>query len=51
LYEDKFWKPGRMFMDNHESGKTTELLWTDFRFHVGLIDERDFSTNSLKRAR
>jgi hypothetical protein len=51
LYEDKFWKPSRMFMDNHESGKTTELLWTDFRFRVGLIDERDFSTNSLKRAR
>jgi len=51
LYENKFWKPGRMFMDNHESGKTTELLWTDFRFRVGLIDERDFSTNSLKRAR
>ena len=51
LYEDKFWKPGRMFMDNHESGKTTELLWTDFKFRVGLLDERDFSTNSLKRAR
>jgi Outer membrane lipoprotein-sorting protein len=51
LYEDKFWKPGRMFMDNHESGKTTELFWMDFRFRVGLIDERDFSTNSLKRAR
>lgn len=51
LYDGKFWKPGHMFMNNHESGKTTELFWTDFRFRVGLIDERDFSTNSLKRAR
>ena len=51
LYENKFWKPGRMYMENHESGKTTELLWTDFKFRVGLIDERDFSINSLKRAR
>jgi outer membrane lipoprotein-sorting protein len=51
FYENQFWKPGRMFMENHENGKTTELLWSNFRFRVGLIDERDFSTNSLKRAR
>jgi outer membrane lipoprotein-sorting protein len=51
LYEDRFWKGRRMFMDNHESGKTTELQWSDFHFGVGLVDERDFSTNSLKRAR
>ncbi len=51
LHEDEFWKPARMFMENHENGKTTELLWSNFRFRVGLIDERDFSTNSLKRAR
>jgi outer membrane lipoprotein-sorting protein len=51
LYENRFWKGRRMFMDNHETGKTTELLWSDFRFDVGLVDDRDFSTNSLKRAR
>jgi outer membrane lipoprotein-sorting protein len=51
LYENRYWKGLRMFMDNHESGKTTELLWSDFHFGVGLVDERDFSTNSLKRAR
>jgi outer membrane lipoprotein-sorting protein len=49
LYEDTYWRPRRMFMQNHESGKSTELRWGDYRFRVGLTDERDFSTNSLKR--
>jgi hypothetical protein len=49
LYEDAYWRPGRMYMQNHQSGKSTELLWGDYRFRIGLVDERDFSTNSLKR--
>lgn len=51
LHDDRFWKPRRMFMENLQTGKTTELLWRDFRFGVGLTAERDFSTNSLMRAR
>lgn len=51
LYEGRFWKPRRMFMENVQTGKTTELVWRDFRFGVGLTAERDFSTNSLMRAR
>lgn len=51
LYEDRYWKPRRMFMENLQTGKTTELLWKDYRFHTGLTADRDFSTNSLKRAR
>jgi len=49
LYAGTYWKPGRMYMENHQSGKSTELLWGDYAFRVGLMDERDFSTNSLKR--
>jgi hypothetical protein len=48
-YEDAFWRAGRMFMQNHQSGKSTELIWGDYAFRTGLQDTRDFSTNSLKR--
>jgi hypothetical protein len=51
LFEGRFWKPRRMFMENLQTGKTTELVWRDFRFGNGLTAERDFSTNSLMRAR
>ncbi len=50
-YENQFWKAGRMFMTNHQTGKTTELLWRNYQFGTGLMDERDFSTNSLLRVR
>ncbi|HEX7036938.1 MAG TPA: outer membrane lipoprotein-sorting protein [Pseudomonadales bacterium] len=51
LYEDRYWKAHRMFMENLQTGKTTELLWKDYRFATGLDAERDFSTNALMRAR
>jgi hypothetical protein len=50
-YGDRFWKAGRMLMENLQTGKTTELLWRNYRFATGLSAERDFSTNSLARAR
>ncbi|MCZ6887909.1 MAG: outer membrane lipoprotein-sorting protein [Gammaproteobacteria bacterium] len=50
-YEPHFWKAQRMVMVNHRSGKTTELLWHGYTFSVGLTAERDFTTNSLRRAR
>jgi len=50
LYNDRFWRAGEMFMENHQTGKSTRLLQTNFRFGVGLTD-RDFDQNSLKRAR
>jgi outer membrane lipoprotein-sorting protein len=50
LYGDRFWRAGDMYMENHQTGKSTRLLQTDFRFNVGLT-ERDFDQNSLKRAR
>jgi hypothetical protein len=50
-YGGRFWKAGRMFMENLQTGKTTELIWRDYQFATGLSAERDFSTNSLARAR
>lgn len=46
-----FWKPGRMLMSNVQTGKSTELIWSNYAFGTGLDAERDFSTNSLRRAR
>ncbi len=49
-FEDKYWRPGEMFMENHQTGKSTRLLQTNYNFDVELSD-RDFDKNSLKRAR
>ena len=35
-YLDRFWQPGRMEMVNHQTGKSTELLWSDYQFNTGL---------------
>jgi hypothetical protein len=40
-----------MLMENLQTGKITELLWREYQFDNGLLAERDFSTNSLLRAR
>jgi outer membrane lipoprotein-sorting protein len=50
-YGDRpYWRPDRMEMVNHQTGKSTTLLWRDYRFGSGL-GERDFDQNSLKRSR
>ena len=49
-YRGKYWRADRMEMVNHITGKSTTLLWTDYKFATGLSD-RDFDKNSLKRAR
>lgn len=49
-YLDQYWQPEEMFMNNHQTGKSTLLIWSDYKFRTGL-DENDFNKNSLKRAR
>jgi len=49
-YLGRYWRAHRMFMQNHQTGKSTLLTWSDYRFQTGLTD-RDFDRNSLKRAR
>lgn len=50
LYENKHWRAHDLFMENHQTGKNTRLVWSDFVFQAGLT-ESDFTTNALKRAR
>lgn len=49
-YLDKFWRADQMYMENHQTGKSTMLTWSDYQFRTGLED-RDFNKNSLKRAK
>jgi outer membrane lipoprotein-sorting protein len=49
-YAGRFWRPERMSMVNHQTGKSTDLIWSDYRFGVGLKAE-DFTTNALLRIR
>lgn len=49
-YLDRYWRADKMLMVNHQNGKSTELVFSDYRFRVGLKD-RDFNKNSLKRAK
>ena len=50
LYLDKYYRAHDMYMVNHQTGKSTRLLQSNFNFEVELTD-RDFDKNSLKRAR
>lgn len=49
-YLDRYWRADEMFMVNLQTGKSTKLIWSDYKFQTGLKD-RDFNKNSLKRAR
>jgi len=49
-YLNKYWRPGRLEMVNHQTKKSTTLLWQSYKFKNGL-SKRDFDRNSLKRAR
>ena len=47
---NKFWRPGRLEMVNHQTGKSTTLKWSSYKFKNG-YRSRDFDRNSLKRSR
>jgi outer membrane lipoprotein-sorting protein len=49
-YEGKFWRALELYMINHQTGKSTLLQFSNYKFNVGLTDA-DFSKNSLKRIR
>jgi outer membrane lipoprotein-sorting protein len=49
-YADRFWRPDRMTMVNPQTGKSTELIWSDYRFGTGLKDS-DFLKDNLERIR
>ncbi len=49
-YLDKYWRSDKMYMVNHQPGKSTRLDWSNYTFRNGFND-RDFDRNSLKRVR
>ena len=50
LYLDKYYRSHDMHMENHQTGKSTRLLQSNYDFDVELTD-RDFDKNTLKRVR
>lgn len=50
LYDGRFWRPAEMVMSNHQTARTTILMWSEFEFGVGL-DDRDFDPANLGRIR
>jgi len=49
-YNKKFWRADKMAMVNHLTGKSTDLVWKEYKFQNGL-NARDFDKSSLKRIR
>ena len=49
-YDDAYWRAQRMSMVNHQTGKQTDLVYSDYRFTTGLKD-RDFLKGVLRRIR
>ncbi len=50
MYDNKYWRAGRFYVLNHQTGKSTELIISDYKFKVGLT-EKDFNQKSLSRVR
>ncbi len=49
-YLGKYWRPSEMLMTNHQNGKSTVLVWENFKFK-NRFSKRHFNKNTLKRAR
>lgn len=49
-YLGQYWRPHMTTMSNLQTGKSTDLIMSNFQFKSGLNDG-DFNKNSLKRAR
>ena len=49
-YLDRYWRADEMFMENHQTGKSTLLTWEAYHFRTGL-EEGDFTRNALKRVK
>jgi len=49
-YADKYWRPHRMAMKNVQTNKSTDLVYGEYKFSVGLKD-KDFVKGRLSRLR
>ena len=50
MYVDEFWRPDRMAMVNHQNGKSTDLVFSEWSFANGLSDD-ELTPSRLRRAR
>lgn len=50
MYLGKYWRADQYMMVNHQTNKSTELTWKDYKFQTGLTDA-DFNRNSLMRTK
>ncbi|MEM7304548.1 MAG: outer membrane lipoprotein-sorting protein [Pseudomonadota bacterium] len=49
-YDDKHWRSHKLSMQNHQTGKSTALIYSDYDFNSDLSDN-DFNKGVLKRGR
>jgi len=47
-FKGRIWRPSRMVMVNHLTGKSTTLIWSNYRFNVGM-SPHEFTQNALTR--
>jgi outer membrane lipoprotein-sorting protein len=47
-YLGNHWRANKMNMVNHQTGKSTELIWSEFEFKTGLEDD-DFTRTRLQQ--
>lgn len=50
-YKDQFWRAQKMFMQNHQNKKATELIFDGYVFDDPQVRDSDFISNALKRIR
>lgn len=48
LHDGRFWKPARMHMVNHQTGRETLLIWQGFEFGTGADAGREFAPAALR---
>ena len=49
-YHGRYWRARLLAMRNHQTGKSTDLVFGEFKFQSGL-GKRDFVKSNLKRLR
>ena len=49
-YDDSWWRAQRLAMVNHQTGKSTDLVYADFDFTTNLAED-DFVKGTLERLR
>ena len=47
-YKGKFWRADKLSMANQQTGKSTDLVWENYEFQVGLT-EKDFDAQRLSK--